>query len=150
MFTTDRVEISLIGDVEQLETLIPTQIFTWNERQMSLVWHIFQNFDNTINAWFVHTINALIHCKFEQLHATTMISITYITNFIFIQQENTHLIALRNDKILWPNLEELVLGSQGNFPKPQLGDFVLKDSSRPMRIHTPGALSTPVLFLPPG
>ena len=28
MFTTDRVEISPIGDVEQLETLIPTQIFT--------------------------------------------------------------------------------------------------------------------------
>jgi len=44
MFTTDRVEISPIGDVEQLETLIPTQIFTWSERQMRLAWHIFPNF----------------------------------------------------------------------------------------------------------
>ena len=95
---------------------------------------------------FVHAINALIHCKFEQMHASTMIYMTCITDFIFISQKNTHLIALRSVKVLRPNLAELVLGLQENLPKPQLGDFVLKNLSRPMRIHTPGALSTPVLF----
>ena len=31
----------------------------------------------------------------------------------------------------------------------KLGDVFLKDSCRPMRIHTPGVLSPPVLFKPP-